>query len=68
MASTEILNKMRSLLVLLAGACSGTEVYNKEIKLSKESSLDSRESLVPWGGERDLGGTHLLQSRVPRGV
>ena len=60
---------MRSLLVLLAGACSGTEVYNKEIKLSKESSLDSRESLVPWWwGGGGLGGTHLLQSGVPRGV
>lgn len=65
MASVETLNIMRSLLVLLAGACSGAKVYNKEIKLSKELSLDSRKSLVLQGV--DLGGTHLLQSGVPRG-
>lgn len=42
----KILNIVRSLLVLLAEACSGSKVDHKEIKLSKESSLDSRESLV----------------------
>lgn len=67
MASPESLNIIRAWLLLLVGACSGAKVYNKEIKLNKDSSLDSGEPVVLqefWEG--NLGGPHLLQSGAPR--
>lgn len=67
MASPEMLNITRAWLVLLVEACSRAKVYNKQIKLSKDSSLDSGETIVLqefWEG--NLGGPHLLQSGAPR--
>lgn len=46
MAAPQILNIIRAWLVLLVGACSGAKVYNKEIKLNKDSSLDSGEPIL----------------------
>ena len=66
-APTETLDIMRALLVLLAGACLGAKNHNKEIKLSKDSSLNSWEPVLLhefWEG--DLGGPHLPQSGVPQ--
>lgn len=66
MASPQILNIIRAWLVLLVGACLGAKVYNKEIKLSKDS-LDSGEPIVLqefWEG--NFAGPHLLQSGAPR--